>query len=116
VTSPQTRLVVVVPPELGTGFRLSGTTVRVATTVREAEAQVARLLDEGERGIVAVYEPWYRRFEPDLRDRLDSSVAPVTVPVPSGLETVDPEQRRARLAALLRRSVGYHITFGEEET
>ena len=116
MTSTGTHLVVVVPLELETGFRLSGATVRLATTVPEAADQVTRIIDEGERGIVAVYEPWYRRFDSDLRDRLDSSVAPVIVPVPSGLETEDPEQRRARLAALLRRSVGYHITFGEEQS
>ena len=116
MTTNGAHLVVVVPAELGVGFRLSGATVRSASGVAEAQEQVVSLMDEGERGIVAVYEPWYRVFDSDLRGRLDSSVAPVVVPVPSGLETEDPEQRRARLAALLRRSVGYHITFGEEES
>ncbi len=115
MTTSGAHLVVVVPPELEPGFRLAGTAVRPAATVSEAQEQVAALLSEGERGIVAVYEPWYSQFDPETRNRLDSSVTPVVVPVPSGLETEDPEQRRARLAALLRRSVGYHITFGEEE-
>ncbi len=113
MTTPDTHLVVVVPEELGTGFRLAGTAIRTAGDAAEAQEHVAGLLTEGERGIVGVYEPWYRGFDPDVRAQLDSSVAPVVVPVPSGLQTEDPEQRRARLAALLRRSVGYHITFGE---
>lgn len=114
MTSARARLVLVVPPEIGTGFRLAGAGVRLVETAPEAELAVTDLLDSGERGIVAVYEPWFRRFEPGLLSRLEASVAPVVVPVPSGLETEDPELRRARLAELLRRSVGYHITFGEE--
>lgn len=115
MTTPSARLVIVIPPELGTGFRLAGAGVRRARTVSEAELAVSDLLESGERGIVAVYEPWLRGFEAGLLSRLEASVAPVVVPVPSGLDTEDPEQRRARLAALLRQSVGYHITFGEEE-
>jgi vacuolar-type H+-ATPase subunit F/Vma7 len=84
--------------------------------VDDAAAAVSALIAEGERGVIAVYEPFLSRFEPGVRDRLVASVAPVVVPLPSGLEVEADASRRARLAALLRRAVGYHITFGEEES
>jgi len=112
---PSTRIVVVAPPELTPGFKLAGATALEATTVAEAEAAVLDLIGGGERGVIAVYEPLMSRFGPALRDRLIESVAPVVVALPSGLEVEADASRRARLAALLRRAVGYHITFGEED-
>lgn len=106
------RFVALVPPDLEAGLRLAGADTRVVADAAAAEREVARLLSEGERGVIAVYETFLAGFDPKLRASLEASVAPVTIPVPSGLATGGATDRRARMAARLQRAVGYHISLG----
>jgi vacuolar-type H+-ATPase subunit F/Vma7 len=106
---------IVSPPELAAGFRLAGAGVRSVTDGDQAEAAVRDLIAQGERGVIGVYEPFYVEFDLHLRERLEQSVVPVVIAVPSGFGTEEGVTRRARIAALLRRAVGYSITFGEDE-
>lgn len=115
VIAGRTRLVVITPPELSTGFRLGGTATIAVNSTADAQQAVRTLVDEGERGVIAVYEPFFAGFDAEIRSRLEDSVAPVIVTLPSGTEADSEEVRRARLAALMQRAVGYHITFGEGE-
>lgn len=108
-------LAVVSPPELASGFRLAGAGVRPASSAEEAAAAVRELIAQGERGVIGVYEPFYIQFETRFRDRLEQSVSPVVIAVPSGFGSEEGLTRRARIAALLRRAVGYHITFGDDQ-
>jgi vacuolar-type H+-ATPase subunit F/Vma7 len=110
-----TQLVVVAPPAVANGFRLAGALVRVALDPAEAEEAVLALIKDGERGVIAVYEPFLDDFEGAERSRLLDSLSPVLVALPAGLEADGAAARKARLAGLLQRAVGYHITFGSEE-
>ena len=114
MTSRTARLLIVTNPLLDPGFRLAGVGTRVAQTAEEAEQAVRRLLDEEELGVIAVHRPFLEGFDPEFRQRLESLVSPVVLPVPDGLESESPQARRARFAELLQRAVGYHIVFGEE--
>jgi vacuolar-type H+-ATPase subunit F/Vma7 len=109
-----TGVVVVVPPELETGFRLAGTETIPAETAEDATAALEELLSEDRGGVIAVYEPFLDRVPEEDRVRLEASIFPVVVPLPPGLHTRDEESHRARISAMLSRAVGYHITFGEE--
>lgn len=108
------RLVVVVPPELGPGFRLAGVSVVHAGDAAEAIATVERLIAE-EKGVIAVYQPFFESFRPEFREQLEQSVAPVIIPYPAGLSIADPKERRARILGMLQQAVGYHVTFGRQE-
>ena len=108
-------LVVIVPSELAPGFGLAGASVRVADTAPAAAEILETLLTDGERGVIAVYEPHFAALDTDERVRLDGSVAPVVVSLPTGLMATTGAARRSRLAGLLQRAVGYHITFGGDE-
>lgn len=110
----QTGLVVVVPPELETGFRLAGVDTIPAGTPGEAARALRSLMSEDREGVVAVYEPYLVEVPDEERNRLEASTVPVVVPLPAGLQTRDQESHRARISAMLSRAVGYHITFGEE--
>lgn len=110
------RVVVVAPPELEAGFRLAGATVLTALAAAEAERAVAEALEGGERGVIAVYEPFLDEFEPARARRLLESVSPVIVALPAGIGAEAIAGRRARLAGLLQQAVGYHITFRSEDT
>lgn len=107
-------LVVVVPPELEAGFGLVGVDTVSASESEEASQALARILDDGGRALVAVYEPLLAGMPAAERERLESSLLPVIVPLPAGLEERDEESHQARISAMLRKAVGYHITFEEE--
>jgi vacuolar-type H+-ATPase subunit F/Vma7 len=107
-------LTVVTPPELAAGFRLAGAGVCSVTDGTQAATAVRELIAQGEGGVIGVYEPFFLQFDPGLRERLEQSVVPVVIAVPSGFGTEEGVARRARIAALLSRAVGYHITFGED--
>lgn len=107
-------LVVVCPAEPATGFRLAGVeTIEVETADAAAEA-LDRLLDEGVRGVVAVYEPLWLGLDEAHRRRLAASLDPITVVLPTGAVGAG-ELRRARLAELVREAVGVHLVFRGEE-
>jgi len=107
-------LTIVSPPELAAGFRLAGAGVRPVVDPAQAASAVEELIAQGERGVIGVYEPFFLRFDSRVRDRLEQSIAPVVISVPAGFGTDEGVSRRARIAALLGRAVGYHITFGED--
>lgn len=115
MTVAAARLQIVAPSELAAGFQISGASVHVADDAAGAAETVRTLIAEGERGVIAVYEPWFASFDRADRERLEESVSPVVVAVPSGLIAEGGAARRARLAGLLQRAVGYHITFEEGE-
>lgn len=108
-------LTVVTPADLEPGFRLAGVAVRIAADAVETADAVADLIAEGERGVIAVYEPFLAGVDATRRGQWEASVSPVVVGLPSGLDVEPATGRRARLAGLLQRAVGYHITFGDEE-
>lgn len=112
--SGRPRLVVAVPAEMVAGFELAGADTRVVAGSEEADALLGTLFGEGERGVIGVYEPFLAGLDPGRRARLEASVAPVVVPIPTGLAAEAAAGRRARLIARLQRAVGYHITFEEE--
>lgn len=109
-----TGLIVVVPPELETGFRLAGVETVNASRSEEASRVLTRILDDRGWALVAVYEPLLAGMSRAERERLESSLMPVVVPLPAGLEERDEESHQARISAMLRKAVGYHITFEEE--
>ena len=115
MTEAAARLNIVAPRELAAGFQLGGATVHAADSTRQAAETIDALIADGERGVIGVYEPWLEEFDHDRRDRLEASVAPVVVAVPSGLPSDAGASRRAPLAELLQRAIGYHITFEEAE-
>jgi vacuolar-type H+-ATPase subunit F/Vma7 len=109
-----TGVVVVVPSELETGFRLAGVSTIPAETAKEATTALEGLMREDRGGVIAVYEPFLDEVPEEERLRFEASTFPVVVPLPPGLHTRDEESHRARISAMLSRAVGYHITFGEE--
>lgn len=115
MTADTTRLVVLTPAELQPGFQLAGVDARTVETVDDVEQELDRLAGEGERGVIAVYRPLLEGLPAEHRRRLDLSLRPVVVALPTGLAEVGLESRRARLMERLQRAIGYHITFGEEE-
>jgi vacuolar-type H+-ATPase subunit F/Vma7 len=108
-------LIVVTTAELAPGFRLAGAAVRVARSAPAAADVICRLIDEGETGVIGVHEPFLAGLAPSLRRRLEEMPSPVIVALPPGTVGGDLRRRRERLADLLRRAVGWHMTFRATE-
>lgn len=108
------RIVIVTTPSLTPGFRLAGVTTLTASSAREASGIVKDLVDSGEKGVIGLYAPYWANMDRDLRRQLEQMVNPVVIAMPSGRLTAGPGERRAHIAAMLRRIVGYHITFPGE--
>jgi vacuolar-type H+-ATPase subunit F/Vma7 len=116
MTTSDARLVVISPEELVSGFRLAGVDVEVADDGAGAEVVIRHLLRQGERGVIAVYAPFFAAIDEDLQRRLRASVSPVVVELPTGIGAEPDHVRRTRLANRLQRAIGYHITFGDDES
>ncbi len=114
VKPPAARLTVIVPPELAAGFRIAGAEVEASADAPAIEASLDTLLQEGEPGIVGVYAPYHAALPTAVLERCERATQPVVIPLPTGHGVADGTTHRARIAALLERAVGYHITFADE--
>ncbi len=109
--SSRRRLVVLTSRELEPGYRLAGVATLAAGSAPEAAERLRELVDAGERGIVAVHEPFLRELDPRWRRSLEESMAPIVVALPAGEARAGASERRERLLRLLMQAVGYQITF-----
>lgn len=111
---PVARLTVLVPSELASGFRIAGAEVEESVDAAAAQVRLEELLAGSDPGVVGVYAPFHDALEPALLDRCERATDPIVIPLPAGLGEGDVASHRARIAALLERAVGYHITFADE--
>lgn len=109
------RLVVLTTPDLAPGYRLAGAATSPVTSAREAAAELISLVDRrGERGVIAIHEPFHAALDRDLRRRFDETTEPLVVPLPAGEPGGGDGGRRERLTKMLWQAVGYEITFDSE--
>lgn len=110
------RLIVLTTPDLAPGYRLAGAATVPAASAQEAEATLRELVDgRGEKGVIAVHEPYHAGLDRRLRARFDETTEPLVVPLPAG-DAADAAggERRERLLQMLWQAVGYEITFDAE--
>ncbi|MFQ6058309.1 MAG: V-type ATP synthase subunit F [Anaerolineae bacterium] len=108
------KLMVITDPTLAPGFRLAGVEVFAASTAGEAKEILLSLIDEGEAGVIAVHAGYLAGLDEATRRRVEEGYRPVVIGIPTG-RLVAPEERRSRhIAELIRRAIGFRITFREE--
>ncbi len=105
------RLLVVTRPSLTPGFDLAGVEAFAVANVEEAQQLIGRWLDEGETGLMAIDEEMLTRFDPLFMRRLESADHLPHIAIPSGEPAMLEISNRQRLAELIRRAIGFHITF-----
>lgn len=109
------RLIVLTTPDLAPGYRLAGATTVPITTTEEAATELVSLVDgRGEKGVIAIHEPFHSALDKELRRRFDEATEPLVVPLPAGEPGEGDGGRRERLMKMLWQAVGYEITFDAE--
>ena len=110
------RLVVISDPDTAMGFQLAGVEVMCAEDLQTARAHLLRLIEDPEVGLIGVSSHFLDGLDDAARRRIEAEYKPVVVALPRGGAVAGLASRRERLAALIRRAIGFHITFqgGEE--
>jgi vacuolar-type H+-ATPase subunit F/Vma7 len=110
------RLLVVARPSLAPGFHLAGVEAFAAEDADEAQQLIAGWLDRGEAGLLAIDDGLLAGLDDAFRRQMESADRLPYLALPGG-EPLQPEtSRRRRIAELIRKAVGFHITFRGEQT
>ncbi|NPV68884.1 MAG: hypothetical protein HPY64_17280 [Anaerolineae bacterium] len=106
---------VVVRSDLAVGFALAGVETHGVEDVEAAEELIAGWLDAGETGLLAIEESLLAHLDRALLKRLDASGTLLYLAIPGGEAAEDGITRSARIARMIRRTIGVRIAFGGEE-
>jgi V/A-type H+-transporting ATPase subunit F len=109
------KTIVVTDPETADGFRLAGVSVVEAENADEAQDKIKLLLDDPNAGILAINEHFYDTIDEKTKEKIESVYRPIVIPLPIK-ETVEMAgERRAYLARLIHRAIGFDITLRGRE-
>ena len=109
-------LLVVTRSSLVPGFRLAGVEAFAADDAEEAQSVIARWLAADESGLVAIDDALLAALDPAFRRRLEAADLLPHLAIPGGEPLRPGASRRRRIAELIRKAVGFHITFQGEQT
>lgn len=107
-------MVVIADPETALGFQLAGVEVIRADDIESAHTRLLELLADANVGLIAVSAALLDKLDEMTRRRIEAGYKPVVVSLPTGGPSMGFPSRREYLAALIRRAIGFHITFPGE--
>jgi vacuolar-type H+-ATPase subunit F/Vma7 len=108
------RLMVITSPDLAAGFQLAGVETFAVETVEEAETVLQKLLTGGEASLIVVRRALLQAMDVHLQRQVEASYQPIVVAIPGAMPTLTRGERRRHIAELIRRAIGFHITFEGE--
>ena len=110
------RLLIITRPAYVSGFRLAGVDVFGVADVEAAEELIQEWLRAGETGLLAIDEGILERMDPRVIKQLRAAEQLPYLAIPGGEPLGLEASRRARIAGMIRRAIGFHITFKGEES
>ncbi len=109
------RLLVITRPALVTGFQLAGVETYGPEDVEAAQDLINTWLASSEVNLLAIDDGLLAQMDPAFVKRLESAEQLPYISIPGG-QPLGPEiSRRYRIAEIIRRAIGFHITFKGEE-
>ncbi len=108
------RLIVVTRPSLAPGFQLAGVEAFAADDADAAQRLVTGWLDTGEAGLLALDDGLLADFDPAVRRRLEAAEQLPYIAIPGGGPLEPKTSRQRHISELIRRAIGFHITFRGE--
>jgi vacuolar-type H+-ATPase subunit F/Vma7 len=109
------QLFIVTRPSLVTGFHLAGVDAYGAEDVESAQELIGKWLNDGEVGLLAIDDGLLARMDTAFLRQLDAYENLPYLAIPGGQPLGAEASRRHRIAALIRRAIGFHITFKSED-
>ena len=109
------RLWVVLRPSLVTGFHLAGVEAYGAEDIETIEELITAWLDDGETGLLAIEDNLVANTNRAIIRRLDASSNQFYVTISGDESEGQIATRSARIAGMIRRAVGVHLTFEREK-
>lgn len=110
------RLLVISRPALVTGFQLAGVDAYPAEDVETAQELIEGWLASGEVNLLAIDDGLILKMDPGFLKHLEASSDRLPfITIPGGLPLGPEVSRRHHIAEMIRRAVGFHITFKSEE-
>jgi vacuolar-type H+-ATPase subunit F/Vma7 len=106
---------VITTPDLAPGFQLAGVETFAVESVEKAEEILRKLLAGDEASLIVIRRGLWQAMPPRLRRQIERSYRPVVMDIPGSAPTLSGETRRRQIAELIRRAIGFQITFGTEE-
>lgn len=104
------KVIVLTDPETADGFRLAGVDVFQVETADEASREISRLLEHPKSGILAVNESFLTGLDERIQKRIEATYRPIVVSLPVKEKLGAAGERRAFLARLVHRAVGFDVT------
>jgi vacuolar-type H+-ATPase subunit F/Vma7 len=99
------------------GFQLAGVDAYGVEDVETAQELIEKWLVAGEIGLLAIDDGLLAHMDANFLKRLDSSEHLLYLVIPGGRALGPEVSQRHRIATLIRRAIGFHITFkGEVES
>ena len=105
------QLFVVTRPSLLSGFHLAGVDAYSAEDVETAKKLIIKWIDAEEEGLLAIDDGLLSQMDDTFIKLMDASNNLPYLAIPGG-EPLGPEtSQRYRISAMIRRAIGFHITF-----
>lgn len=108
------RLLVITRPALAAGFRMAGVEAFPAEDAESAQEALEGQLNSPEINLVAIDDGLLALMDPIFRKRLDLSSQLFYVALPGGRPLGPEALRRHRIAEMIHKAIGFHITFRDE--
>lgn len=108
-------LMIVTRPPLALGFQLAGVEAFMVIDVDSAQELIGGWIRDGEEGLLAIDEALLADMDAAFLKRLHAAQRLPFLPIPGGLPLGSGVSRRQRIAEIIRRAVGFHITFEGEK-
>jgi len=110
------QLFVLTRPALVPGFQLAGVEAHGAEDVETAQELITKWLEAGEAGLLAIDDGLLDHMDAIFLKRLSASEHFLYLAIPGGKPLGPEASQRHRITALIRKAIGFHITFkgGEE--
>jgi V/A-type H+/Na+-transporting ATPase subunit F len=108
------KVVVLTDPDTAIGFRLAGVDVKSIDSADKANGEINRLLEDDRTGILAVNEGFLEAVDDRVKAKIDSSYRPIVVSLPVKEKLGAVGERKAFLARLVHRAVGFDVTLKQQ--
>lgn len=108
------RLLIITRPALAAGFHMAGVEAYPAEDAESAQEYLEGQLDSEDVNLVAIDDGLLALMDPAFVKRMEACSQLFYVAIPGGKPLGAEALRRHRIAEMIHKAIGFHITFRDE--